>query len=287
MAFQSKRGQRQLHYVYAQPKTHFEWVKFSILLACTILALIIMLDSARQTAAVLSDVSDKASREIELPPRPVKIELPGTEPILALKDDYNNPASLWMVVSKSRSIPTDYKPGSLVLPKVLTRTDKTTEEQMVRETIAEPLKTMFDDAAKAGFQLMMASGYRSATLQQSYFDGYVRSSGLTAAQQYSAIPGQSEHQTGLAIDISTYGRECYLEACFLGTAAGQWLFANAHNYGFTLRYPEGKESITGYNFEPWHYRYVGNDLAKALKQSGLTLDEAWPYLEAALIKLNQ
>ncbi len=77
-----------------------------------------------------------------------------------------------------------------------------------------------------------------------------------------------------------------MSACFINTADGQWLSENAHKYGFTLRYPDGKEAITGYNFEPWHYRYVGVDLATALYESQITLDQAWPYLLTALQTLR-
>jgi D-alanyl-D-alanine carboxypeptidase len=133
---------------------------------------------------------------------------------------------------------------------------------------------------------MIGSAYRSAATQDQLFNRYVATAGYQEADKYSAHPGHSEHQTGLAVDISTTSQQCYLSECFIGTADGQWLAENAYKYGFTLRYPKGKELTTGYNFEPWHYRYVGIGLATALYQSGLTLDEAWPYMETALATLR-
>lgn len=134
---------------------------------------------------------------------------------------------------------------------------------------------------------MIGSAYRSAATQTDLFNSYVASAGYDEANMYSAHPGHSEHQTGLAVDISTTSQQCYLDECFIGTSDGQWLADNAYKFGFTLRYPKGKEAITGYNFEPWHYRYVGVALATALHQSGLTLEEAWPSMEQALATLRQ
>jgi D-alanyl-D-alanine carboxypeptidase len=141
---------------------------------------------------------------------------------------------------------------------------------------------MFAQALTDGYSLMLGSGYRSSNLQQIYFSSSAGSIGEDAANKYIARPGQSEHQTGLAVDISTVSRQCYLDECFADTSDGQWLFENSYKYGFILRYPEDKVALTGYQYEPWHYRYVGIDLATALYNSNLTLDEAWPYLETAL-----
>lgn len=96
-----------------------------------------------------------------------------------------------------------------------------------------------------------------------------------------AQPGQSEHQTGLAVDIVPSSRDCYIQECFKDMPEGIWLAENAQKFGFILRYPSGKEGLTGYGFEPWHFRFVGIDLATALYESGLTLEESWPYLQSA------
>ena len=211
----------------------------------------------------------------------VLITLPGAQPIKAIVENYSSPSSIWAIVSKTHSISTDYIPSPIKIPNVATRTDKSTDERSVRSDIETPLINMFAAASTAGYQLMIGSGYRSAALQAIYFDNLASSVGDETANQAIARPGQSEHQTGLAIDISTVSRQCYLDDCFADTGDGQWLVNTAYKYGFTLRYPKGKETITGYQYEPWHFRYVGIDLATALYESNLTLDEAWTYLEKA------
>ena len=225
------------------------------------------------------------------PPEPAKItlELPGVAALTALSQDYDDPSSLWVVVSKDHPLSrSDYRPHDLAIPpsSVTTNAAKSSDEQSLRETIFEPTVSLFAAAKSAGYDLMIASGFRSYELQTMYFDNYSRTSGEEAANKYSARPGQSEHQTGIAFDISLTSRECYLETCFGDTAAGQWLAKHAHDYGFTLRYPADKTEITKYQYEPWHFRYVGVELAKALRDSGLTLDEAYPYLQSTLKQLR-
>lgn len=210
----------------------------------------------------------------------VYIQLPGATKIKALIDDYNLTGSIWMLVNKSRPISTDYAP-SYSIPDVLTNQNKNSDERSTRTDIQLHIKNLFDDAASAGYNLMIGSGYRSADLQAYYYNSSVSAYGEEVANQSTAKPGQSEHQTGLAIDIATSDQRCYIETCFKDTAEGQWLAENSYKYGFIMRYPSGKESITGYEYEPWHFRYVGIDLATALHQSGLTLDEAWSYLQTA------
>lgn len=216
----------------------------------------------------------------------VYINLPNATPIVAPVENYEDPANLWTLVNKERSLPMNYVPSDLMMPDLSTRANATADEKKVRGVINAPLVQMFGDAANAGHNLMIGSAYRSSTTQEQLFNSYVANAGYEEANKYSAHAGHSEHQTGLAVDISTTTQQCYLSECFIDTADGQWLAENAHKYGFILRYPNGKEAITGYNFEPWHYRYVGIDLATAIHQSDLTLDQAWPYLVEALQKLR-
>jgi len=237
---------------------------------------------AEEKAATEAAAAREAKRK-----EPVYITLPGASPIRAIVEDYDSMSSVWVLVNKKQSIPLTYEPANLVVPSVKERLDKSIEERSVRGDIADAIKTMFDVASTEGHALMIGSAYRSSTLQKTYFDSYSATAGVEAANQYSARPGESEHQTGLSIDISTVSRNCYLDECFTSTPDGQWLANNAYMYGFTLRYPKGKELITGYQFEPWHYRYVGVDLATALYKSNLTLDEAWPYLQEALKTLHE
>lgn len=241
----------------------------------------------QQVANEIIRIADARLAEIEAKKKePVFITLPGTDKIRVPVDNYEDPASIWTLVNKERAIPTDYVPPELVVAGVSTRSNATTDEKLVRQTIISPLTQMFEAAFKEGHSLMVGSAYRSAITQDSLFETYVARVGYEQANQYSAHPGHSEHQTGLAVDISTVSQQCYLAECFIGTADGQWLADNAYKFGFHLRYPKGQETITGYNFEPWHYRYVGIELATALHQSGITLDQAWPYLETALKTLR-
>lgn len=221
-------------------------------------------------------------------PAAVTIQLPHASPINALVEDYEALGSTWLLVSKTHPLSDPhYQPIDLKLPSdVATNMKKSEEERKVRAIIASETKVMFDSAAKAGIELYVASGYRSYDLQNYYYSNYVKTSGEVEANKFSAKPGQSEHQIGLAFDVSLQSNECYLETCFGDTAGGKWLAAHAHEYGFILRYPADKTVVTGYQYEPWHFRYVGNDLAAALYQSGLTLDEAEPYLKTARTTLR-
>ncbi|MBQ9987524.1 MAG: D-alanyl-D-alanine carboxypeptidase family protein, partial [Erysipelotrichales bacterium] len=129
--------------------------------------------------------------------------------------------------------------------------------------------TMRTEAAAEGLTLWNASGYRSYTYQKGLYNNYCARRGQSAADTFSARPGFSEHQLGMAIDLNTITQE------FKNTAEGQWVANNCYKYGFIIRYPEGKDHITGYIYEPWHIRYVGVDLATILYNGGewITLEE--------------
>src|SRR5690606_37608630 len=125
-----------------------------------------------------------------------------------------------------------------------------------------------------GKEMQIQSAYRSYGVQVNVYNGWVNQLGQAGADLTSARPGHSEHQTGLAVDISSVPAVCALDQCFADTPEGKWLAAHAHKWGFVLRYPNGKTSVTGYEFEPWHYRYVGVDLATAMHETGIrTLEE--------------
>ncbi len=228
-------------------------------------------------------VFDEASRPasgVVMKPKPdvIYIELPNAEKIVAIKEDYKRDDSLWRIASRSRPLnDQNYRPA-IELANVLAWKQKSNDERSIRSELQEPLSQMFIDAKKAGYELMIGSGFRSSQLQATYYNNFVRTRGQAYADRVSARPGTSEHQLGLAVDLAYVNQECYLNTCFADTGAGKWLAANANSYGFILRYPKGKEEITGYQFEPWHFRYVGKDLAMALHQSGLTLDEAESHL---------
>jgi D-alanyl-D-alanine carboxypeptidase len=189
----------------------------------------------------------------------------------------NTPAALSVVVNKHRPlVPADYVPADLVPIEGVTNTNG----QPLRAEAATALTAMAADAARVGVQLVVASGYRSYDSQAALYASYVARDGQAAADTYSARPGFSEHQTGLAVDFQDPAG-CTLELCFADTPSGKWLKVNAYRFGFVLRYPEGQTPVTGYMFEPWHFRYVGPALALAILRSDATTLEAYYSLEPA------
>lgn len=182
-------------------------------------------------------------------------------------------ASLWVVVNKGRVLPANYAPADLVVPNVPLRLSPTANESHLRSEAATALSTMFSSAKNQGINLMLASGYRSYADQVTVYNNYVSQSGVAKADTFSARPGHSEHQTGLAADIEPTSRSCEVEQCFENTPEGQWLAANAFKSGFIIRYQKNTESLTGYEYEPWHVRYVGIDLATELHKTGQTMEQ--------------
>lgn len=132
---------------------------------------------------------------------------------------------------------------------------------------------MESDAKKDGLEINIRSGYRTTEVQESLFNAYVKKDGLEKANRYSAKPGYSEHETGLAFDISNGDYVKSIGDWFTDTPQAKWLYENAHKYGFVLRYPPGKEHITGYKYESWHYRYIGVEHSKHFAQNNLTIEE--------------
>ena len=135
----------------------------------------------------------------------------------------------------------------------------------------EAFKVMVDAAAEDDIKLFSCSPYRSYELQYSLYHRYGERDGYDEADTYSARPGSSEHQTGLAIDINA------ADDWFNDTEEAKWLADNAYKYGFILRYPKGKEYITGYQYESWHYRYVGKEVAKYIYDHDITFEEYYAY----------
>ena len=197
-------------------------------------------------------------------------------------------ADLWKIANKSRAFANPrYQPSDLRLVSVPTLPGRGQDERSLRAVLMPDPEKLVAAARAAGVTLRVGSGYRSYATQASLFASYVRQHGEAAASRFSSRPGHSEHQSGLAVDFAGADQTCWVDDCFERTAAGKWLAAHAHEYGFILRYPKGKEKITGYQYEPWHFRYVGRELAGALQQSGLTMEEAWPYIEKAASEIKQ
>ena len=237
-------------------------------------------EKSAQTPPSQTQLTEAKTSSIE--PELKLIELPGAKAFPAIDGQYTDDDHIWRLVNKSHPFRNlRYRPTNLQVATVPSRTDKTNDERSIRADIMPEVERMFADAEQAGFDLQIGSGWRSYEQQNIYYSNYSRTYGQESADTFSAKPGYSEHQTGLVMDLATVDHNCYLEECFGETEAGKWLAKNSSEYGFILRYPRGKDGITDFIYEPWHFRYVGKDLAKALIESGLTLDEAEPYLAKA------
>jgi len=175
----------------------------------------------------------------------------------------DDPASLWVVVNKTRQLnPKNYAPP-------LTALNLPGGGQMRPEAAAALTQMFADYQAASGAQLKVVSPYRSYNTQVATYNGWVSRLGQAQADRQSARPGFSEHQTGLAVDINTGA-----DQGFGKTPAGIWLAENSYKYGFIVRYPDGLEPITGYEYEPWHFRFVGVDLATEMHTTGVqTLEQ--------------
>lgn len=185
---------------------------------------------------------------------------------------------LGILVNKTHPLPEDYEPADLVPVNIPFAHVGNDSRNYMRRPAAEALETMFRDAEAAGLHPIGVSGYRSYERQKNIYTSNLAVKGEMHTSLYSAKPGQSEHQTGLAMDISSPSVQSALTTDVENTPEGRWLRENAAAYGFILRYPAGKEHITGYAYEPWHFRYVGKNLAAYLKKEGLTLEEYYQLL---------
>ncbi|MCM3612300.1 M15 family metallopeptidase [Planococcus sp. MERTA32b] len=163
-----------------------------------------------------------------------------------------------LLANKQNPLPSDHNPG-------------------VNPEAKSAFEAMRADALESNIDLTAFSTFRDFARQKQLYEGYVAKDGQEKADRYSARPGFSEHQTGLAFDIGESGAEQHWAAASFGdTEAGKWVAENAHRYGFILRYPEGKEQLTGYMHESWHFRFVGKEVAKEIYEADITLEE---YLE--------
>lgn len=182
------------------------------------------------------------------------------------------PERLDVLVNKDNWLPKDYESYDLIRSKVEFLPDTLESAKLMRYEAAKALEKLFSKAKRYGVKIYAVSGFRSFKRQREIFKSNYERDGEKASK-YSARPGQSEHQTGLAMDVTC--KEVNYELCenFENTDAYRWLKNNIHNFGFILRYPKGKEHITGYTFEPWHLRYVGKELACKLYEEEITLEE--------------
>jgi len=183
--------------------------------------------------------------------------------------------SLWVVVNKSRPLKATFTPVTVVVPV------PHTNPPLLRTAASSAVVTMFAAARADGVHLASNSSYRSYADQQSVYDGNLNTLGRAKADHLSAHPGCSEHQTGLAIDIGPQSGRCSLKTCMGDLPEGRWLAKHAWKYGFLLRYPEDQVAVTGYQYEPWHFRYLGRSLAAELHQARIPTLEQFFRLPAA------
>ena len=186
------------------------------------------------------------------------------------------PYELLVMVNKYNQLPSGFSQYNLVnmKPEYTIRDGK---QYLLTAETNEKYEQMANAARKEGLSMLVVSAYRTESYQRGLYNNKVATAGKVYADNYSARPGHSEHQTGMAIDIGS------TEGVFEYTPEFKWLQQHAHEYGFILRYMKGKEWITGYSYEPWHYRYVGTDVAKIIHDEGITYEEYY----AKYISVNE
>ena len=177
---------------------------------------------------------------------------------------------LLVLVNKYHGVLPTYEPKGMVqLPSGM----GTWDDLSLKKKAYKAYLKMYEAAKEEGFDLKVCSAYRSYDGQQQLFTSALANYSEEYAHMYSAYPGRSEHHTGLAVDITSASMDWGLRQDFADYPDGKWLYEHCQDYGFILRYPEGKEDITGYMYEPWHFRYVGKKVAKEIMKKGITLEE--------------
>jgi zinc D-Ala-D-Ala carboxypeptidase len=219
------------------------------------------------------DESDKKEEQEQ----PQQADLPWLNETVTVSGEgkaiVQNLDDMLIVANKERNLPEDYEPADLVIPNVPFPFKENLPKKKMRKEAAESVEVLFKAAEEQGLALLAQSGYRSYDTQVSIFAYNEDQFGEEKANQTSAQPGQSEHQTGLSLDVTSPLVNYELVEKFGETKEGKWVAENAHKYGFIIRYPKGKEKITGYQYEPWHLRYVGIEHAKEIHERGITLEE--------------
>lgn len=188
--------------------------------------------------------------------------------------NYSDVTTVTVLVNKQNHLSKDYVPPDLVEPNITFTFDEKVEKRLLRQEAALHLEELFTAAKFNDFMLYGVSGYRSYQTQENLFQYFTERDGSEEkANKISARPGESEHQTGLAMDVSSKSVDFRLIESFGKTAEYEWLKDNAHLFGYVVRYPQGKEHITEYTYEPWHLRYVGQELAHNLYDNNMSYEE--------------
>jgi len=186
-----------------------------------------------------------------------------------------NPQDISILVKPGFYLPSTYEPSDLVKPNMPIAPD--CENYQLRKEAADALVEMYNAAKKEGYSLVVNSGYRSYQKQVETYDSFEKKWGGIYAKEHVAIPGASEHQTGLGVDLTSESVVKGEKLVFGDTPEYQWVLKNAHKYGYILRFSEGESDITGIVHEPWHFRYVGKDAAKKIYENDWTLEEYCLY----------
>lgn len=184
-------------------------------------------------------------------------------------------AGFLVLINKTNTVDSNFKPDDLTSIKYFA-SNRSESGRYMRAEAADHFHSLVEAAADQDLKIVMTTAYRSFDFQKILWDNYVAKDGEAAASRYSARPGTSEHQSGLAVDVSSPSVSYELTRDYANTTEGKWLAENAHRFGFIIRYPKGKEDITGYIYEPWHLRYVSESVAQEIYEADITLEE---YLE--------
>jgi len=215
-------------------------------------------------------------------PAPAPVPEPAPAPVApgfdAALHSIDDPASPWVVSNKLRPLtPAGFVPPDLVVAQV-----PFISNPYLRTDAAAAIAVMFATAAAEGAGAMqIQNAYRAYDTQVRVYGDWVSRVGQASADAQSARPGHSEHQTGFGVDITALPESCSIQECFGQTPQGSWLAGNAHRFGFILRYPVDKTAVTGFIYEPWHFRYVGPELSTEMRARGVTTLEEFFGLPAA------
>ena len=255
------------------------WKRFAVFILLVVLVLFLCIKGI--TGCVNRDKPDDGSVKKDNVADPSTVELKGDEPptgedtsirgIPELKDvlTYDD-GDLLVLVNKYHGVTRDYEPKDMVEVDL---SMAAWDGIMIKKEAYDAFTELFRDAEAQGFTLAVCSGYRSYEYQQELFENALATQSEEEAHMFSAYPGRSEHHTGLAIDITSESMDWALSQDFASYPEGQWLDEHCQDYGFILRYQKGKEDITGYQYEPWHFRYVGKEVAKDIMSRGITFEE--------------
>lgn len=178
----------------------------------------------------------------------------------------DNPDDILVLVNKKNQLPKDFVPKELIL----LNEKYAVKDKYLRKEAALAFENLSRDASILGYQIIATSTYRNYDYQAELYNYYVREKGQAYADSCSARPGHSEHQTGLTVDVMGSNND-YDK--FEESDEFEWMKNNAHLYGFIMRYPKNKTQETGFKYEPWHYRYVGVNVAKTIYSENLVLEE--------------